>query len=164
MSVTFSTDLPALEGSEDSPCLCAQMAPAFFRFMDGEDTPDVRAELAEEASPECLRCGGKGVETVPLGSPVTYNLANENASILLRALGLSEGLGECTIAEARRSLLRARNVRLDGLTRPEEITYGSPRQNVDGVVEMHPLRSFSQGLDVEDILDRIERFEIFLRH
>jgi hypothetical protein len=142
MSVTFATELPGPPGTDDSPCLCAQMTTGFASMMRGHDTPEVRASLATGADPACPSCGS-GVERVPRGDPLRLNLANDNALRLLALLGLPMApAGECTIAEARRALLRARNVDLGNYVREDEVVHGAARERADGAVELRPVRAW----------------------
>jgi hypothetical protein len=129
------------------------------------------------------------VTFTPTGVRVDYdddagswmNLHNANARALLAALGLAtpahhcdataslesmaarselnELLGSCTLPEARRALLRARNTDLSALERPGELVYGAPRQAEDGSIELRPLRCVSGGLDLEGLRRRLDDFE-----
>lgn len=163
MSVTFSTNLPRPEGTTESPCLCAQMGEGFVRMMRGEDSPEIRADLAKQAEPSCPFCRGTGVEDAPVESPHTLNLANDNAERLLTALGLPTDYGQCSIADARRALVRARNTNLARLVREERTVYGAPCVRDDGTVAMRPVRLYSAGLSVEGLAERVCRFETFLQ-
>lgn len=162
MGITFSTDLPRPTGTYETPCLCAQMGEGFGRMMRGDDSPDVRANLAENADPACVLCTGTGVEHMPLPAPHTLDFCLDNGRRLLAALGLSEGDGQCAIADARRALLRARNTDLGYLVRADETAYGAPRVQDDGAIELRPLRLYSRGLSLEGLYDRIARFEAFV--
>lgn len=90
----------------------------------------------------------------------SLNLANSNARALLQAMGLdSEELyGECSIADARRAIMRARNTDVSDFTRAEEIVHGKPREDAEGVIQLRPVRMVSFGLDVHGLNDRIDRF------
>lgn len=97
---------------------------------------------------------------VDLGEEVYFNLCNDNAMAMLRALGLpAEYTGECGIPEARRAIMRARATgSAANHTRADEAIYGEPRANEDGTVELRPLRIFSQGLDEDGLVRRINLF------
>ncbi len=95
------------------------------------------------------------------------NLANANARALLAALGLETDeylCGQCTVAEARRAVMRARNTNLSHLERAEERRYGAPRRREDGSVEMRPLRVLAYGLSADGLLERVARFERLVAH
>lgn len=163
MSITFSTDLPRPKGTVESPCICAQMGEGFTRMMRGEDSAEIRADLAQQAEPSCPLCQGTGVENTPVESTHTLNLANDNAARLLTALGLSPDYGQCSIADARRALLRARNRSHAYLVREDQTLYGAPCAQADGTVAMRPVRGFSAGLSLEALVERIGRFEAFVK-
>jgi hypothetical protein len=163
MGITFSTNLPPPEGTVEVPCLCAQMGDGFILMMRGQDSIEVRADLAKQADPRCMSCGGTGVENTPVESPHHLDLCLDNARRLLAALGLAQDFGQCPVADARRALVRARNMNLGNLVRAEETTYGGPRVQEDGTVAMRPIRSHSAGLSVEGLVERIDRFESFVR-
>ena len=77
------------------------------------------------------------------------NLANGNASQLAAALGLADPyLGSLTLPEARRALLRARNVDTTPLLRPASDTKRPGRA-----------RYITQGLDAERMDSYLTRFE-----
>jgi len=96
-----------------------------------------------------------------------FNLCNANARVLLDLLGLDiteELCGECPVPEVRRAIIRAHATidnRLHELVRPNEVVYGPPSTDEDGVVELHPVRCFGQGLSEDGIRDRLSRFESF---
>jgi hypothetical protein len=127
MTITFATDLPPPQRTESSPCLCAQMTTGFVSMMRGHDGPGVQANLAAGADRACPSCQGSGVERVPRENPLSLNLANDNAHRLLSLLGLPVApTGECTIAEARRAVLRARNVKVGSYAREDQVVHGAP--------------------------------------
>jgi len=164
MSITFATDLPGPPGTDDSPCLCAQMTLGFVSMMRGLDTPAVRANLATGADAGCPSCGGAGVERVPRENPLCLNLANDNAFRLLALLGLPvTPLGECSIAHARRALLRARNVDLGNHVRDDEVVQGTPCEREDGTVELRPIRAWIRGLSVDRLAGYVERLDAVVR-
>jgi hypothetical protein len=164
MTITFATDLPGPQGTEESPCLCAQMTTGFASMMRGHDSAEVRANLAAGADPACPSCRGSGVESVPRESPLSLNLANDNAFRLLALLGLPVApTGECTIAEARSALLRARNGRVDRYVRAHEVVHGAPSGRGDGAVELRPVRAWIGGLSVERMAGYVERLEALVR-
>ena len=89
--------------------MCAQMAPSFSALLEGSS--EDWASLEEHACPDCWRCNGSGSEIVSHDHNPSMNLANENAFLLLNALGLpKEGFGSVNIHEARRAVIRANNV------------------------------------------------------
>ncbi len=165
MSITFMTNLPGPRGTEDAPCLCAQMTAGFASMMRGLDTPAVRASLATGADPACPSCRGAGLERVPRENPICLNLANHNAFRLLALLGLPVApAGECTIAEARRAILRARNVKVSSYVREDEVVHGAPREREDGAVELRPIRTWIRGLSVEGLAGYVERLDVMVRN
>lgn len=157
MSVTFYSDCPTEFTLEEEHCLCAQMVEG---WMHGA-TPEA---LRAEADPNCAQCKGTGVEVVRRTNGPFVNWNEGNARSLFGALGIPfEPIGEVTLPEARRAVIRARaRTSLDAFTRPEERVYGRPVER-DGVVELRQLRVFGMGLSVEGIGERLERFEAFLR-
>ncbi len=153
MSVTFASNAASAETLVPEHCLCAQMAP---RFMNGA-TPEA---LREHADPACPRCGGSGIEMVPSSDLPMLNLANGNATLLLRALRLApDYCGEIGLPEARRAIIRARAGSLIPYTRPDHVEHGAPRARHDGAIEARPLRSFDPGLSEDGLRERLERFE-----
>jgi hypothetical protein len=168
MSTSFTNDLPRAEKAmESAPCLCAQMVEAFSRMFHGEDNAEIRSDLAREARGDCPSCHGTGVEEVPAeiyDRTLSLNFATGNALPLLGALGLPrEPYGECTIAEAKRALLRASNVSLESYTRATEIHYGAPCEQDDGTIELKPVRLHIKGLSVQDLARRVAEFAAFVR-
>jgi hypothetical protein len=162
MSLDFSTDLRAPRETVESPCLCAQMCEAWGRMYHGGASDEIRAELAREADSGCPHCRGTGIEMVPVESPHSLN-TNLYGYSMLRALGLpAEQSGECTIAEARRGLLRARNTDLGHLVEEEETTYGRPCADENGAIQLRPLRSHTRGLSLEDLDRRLNDFSAFV--
>lgn len=81
----------------------------------------------------------------------TMNLNNANGAALLDAMGLLNGArelwGECTIAEARRGIIRARNRSLAQWARAASNSKPPGRVHV-----------FSPAFDDEDLAERIDRF------
>lgn len=164
MSFDFSTDLGGPTGTVESPCLCAQLCNAWGLMYHGETSAEIRAELAREARSDCPNCNGSGVEMVPVESPHALNM-NQYGYRVLRALGLpAESCGQCTIAEARRGLLRALNTDLGHLLEDEEVIYGRPRAGENGAIELRPVRSFSKGLSREGLDRRIAAFRTFVQN
>jgi hypothetical protein len=160
MTITFATDLPGPTDTDDSPCLCAQMTAGFALMMRGLDSRAVRAHLAAGALPGCPSCGGSGVERVPREDSPCLNLANDNAFRLLALLGLPVApAGECTIAEARRALLRARNGKVGNYVRQDEVVHGAPCEREDGTIELRPIRVWIGGLSVERLTAYVDRLE-----
>lgn len=164
MSVDFATDLPAPEGTEESPCLCAQMCDAFFQMFRGAAvTPELRSELRTAADPGCPRCGGSGIEVEPVASPHRLNM-NQYGFTMLRALGLpAEPHGQCTIADARRALLRADNTDVRHLLVDDETTHRRPCADEDGAVVLRPVRSHVRGLSRADLARRLNDFRRFVQ-
>lgn len=163
MGITFSTDLARPEGTTESPCLCAQMTDAFLRMMRGEDSDGIRAELAAGADPACHMCSGSGVERSPVESPHRLEM-NLYGFRVLQALGFApEPCGECSIADARRALLRAKNQDVTHLLSDDEKRYGAPRRNEDGAIELRPVRAHTRGLSRDDLFRRFHAFETFVR-
>lgn len=81
----------------------------------------------------------------------TLNLNNANGAALLDAMGLLKDAryldGECTIAEARRGVIRARNRSLAQWARAASNSKPPGRVHV-----------FSPAFDEEDLEERIDRF------
>lgn len=157
MSVTFSSDCPSEFTFTEEHCLCAQMAEG---WMHGA-TPEA---LRAEADPNCTQCKGTGIESVRSNDAPYVNWNEGNAAALFGVLGMAfESIGQASVAECRRAIIRARSRRsLDAFVRPEERVYGRPVER-DGVVELRPLRVLSGGLDVDGIAERIEQFERFVQ-
>lgn len=172
MSVTFGCDVRRRAAAHLEPCLCAQSIHGYgdaileYRacFASGlAPAAELVADLRAHADPSCRQCRGSGVELVPGEDEADFNLANENARALLAALGVGSGavddlIGELALPEARRAIMRARNVRLDHLTRPARVTAGWPRVLEDGTVVLQTTRASSPEFTVDDLLDRVDRF------
>ncbi len=109
MSVTFIVDADLPRTAKLEPCLCAQMSPVWASLFRGEC--DDWAALRADADPSCVQCAGSGIERVEHDERPQVNLANLNAAIVARALGidLDGGNGAMDLATLRRGLLRARN-------------------------------------------------------
>lgn len=88
---------------------------------------------------------------------IGMNLANGNAVILLEALGIPPNpyglIGQLTIPEARRALIRARNVDTSGLAREPRDT--KPPGKV---------RVISAGCDASQLARYLTRFEDLVFH
>jgi hypothetical protein len=164
MSITFTSDAPSNSVEKETPCMCSQMAKSWSSFYDGEDSPQIRKDLKENANSNCQFCKGTGVETVDESNTPTLNLSNANAMILLSVLGLPQDyIGEISIPEARRAFLRANNRNnLKDFTRPEEKIHGKPREIKPGVVDIKPIRLYDPGVDENKIKDYLSRFAKFL--
>jgi hypothetical protein len=84
-------------------------------------------------------------------SAMHLNSANGRAFIAFLGLDPGQGPdGEVTVAEMRRAILRAVNTfdrKVVGFTREDSATYGAPRDNGDGTVTLHPLRTLEFGID-----------------
>jgi hypothetical protein len=104
----------------------------------------------------------KPIET-PYGFP-EINWNNGNAQALHQVLGLPGDwvMGECSLAVARRAVIRGRNLSLVPFERLEEEVCGVPRTEDDGTVTMRPVRFITFGLDVEGIRRRVEQFATFV--
>jgi hypothetical protein len=103
--------------------------------------------------------------------PRAFHLNVGNAAALWPLLGLplEDGqlvpVGEVSVPEARRAVMRARarfEHAASGLVRTAVVTYGAPRRGDDGVVELRPVRAVACGLDEEGLADRLERFSRFV--
>jgi hypothetical protein len=117
MTVTFQSDAACPVTMRDEPCLCAQDAPDFCTAPSAES-------LRAHASAHCPLCRGTGVATYSERNEPTLNVANDNAHRLLELLRLAtpdgDLMGEVTLPEMRRALMRARNTfdqRAPSLTR-----------------------------------------------
>lgn len=95
-----------------------------------------------------------------------FNYANFRAFAGLLGLPIDEALcGELPISDVRRAIMRARATfdrRAAAFTRDEERTFGAPRRNEDGSIELHPLRSFAGGLTVDRLADHLDRFAVLV--
>ncbi len=164
MSVTFHSNIDGKVSSKESPCLCAQMAELWVDAMDGIWNDAVRENLSHEANPSCPFCEGTGVEVETMSDAPSLNLANDNARLLLQALGLSDELwGSLSVAEARRAIMRARSRSdLSPFTRPNETVYGRPQTNEDGSIQLRPVRLQSMGVNENRMASYITRFANFV--
>ncbi len=165
MSVTFRSNVSSVKKTtKTEPCLCSQMADSWILMIDGEDSEAIREDLRAHANPECPLCKGTGVEEVEESDAPELDLNEGNAHSLFSALGIEwDPCGQMGIADAHRALMRARSRKdLRAFTREEEVTYGAPRADENGVVELRPLRSYSQALTVEQVQERIGRFASFV--
>jgi hypothetical protein len=99
---------------------------------------------------------------LPWEHPAHLNLCNSNALALLGLLGLDvDYCGSCSVADARRAVMRARATfdrKAGAFERPAVVTYGAPRVDADGAVELRPFRSASMGLDADGLRRRLEHF------
>lgn len=169
MSITIESNIERNTIDKEEPCMCSQMAIHWSDFYEGIDTPEIRTDLKENASSRCPNCHGQGIEVVSqeVDFP-SINLSNENAKILFDILGIKvsseDGMvGEMSIPEARRAVIRAQSRKsLDRFIRPEEKTFGKPREISPGVIEMKPLRLFHSGLSEEKIQRYIRTFAEFV--
>lgn len=167
MSITFTNDLDTPGITKIEPCLCAQGSPVWGDFYDGQDTESNRQALKRDANPDCVFCKGEGIETVEHDLPGTsFNLANENAAILLNILGFKSSdnedqlVGSMPLPLARRALIKAMSkTNLKEFERPREELYGRPREIEPGVVDMRPLRMLYQGVDETRIKKYINYFK-----
>jgi hypothetical protein len=99
----------------------------------------------------------------PFGGP-HWNAGNARALLGLLGLANEELCGEATLPELRRALLAARarfDRRAPEFVREERVEYGAPRE-VDGVVELRPLRLLEGGLDLAGIRTRLEELAEFV--
>lgn len=165
MAIVFDTNLP-FTNVPDVSCSCTQNMPRSEEVLDVEVEerpfpPELVAHIREHAFPGCSRCGGSGL--VEGGRPhASFVQVN---SAVLGALGLDDDRGSCSIPEARRALLRARNRSLAPHVVPAEVEYAPPRVDERGVVELRPVKftSFEVGEDrLGRMVDRIG--ELVERH
>jgi hypothetical protein len=169
MSITIDSDLQRDIEEKQESCMCAQMAEKWSDFQEGFDTPEIRDNLRQEANPNCHYCKGTGIETVSheVGAP-TINLSNRNARVLFSILGLDvegeEGyVGEMTIPEARRAVMRAQSRQnIAKFVQPETKVHGKPREVSPGVYDMKPLKMYDAGLTEEQLHAYIRRFAEFV--
>ncbi len=169
MSVTIESDISRQTTNQEESCMCAQSSKYWLDFQKGADTPAIRADLQQEADPNCPYCKGSGIEVVAQDVDFpSLNLSNENAKVLFTILGLninsSDGMvGEMSISEARRAIIRAQSRKsLEKFVRPEEKTFGKPREISPGVIDMKPLRFFHFGLPLEKLQRYIKTFAEFV--
>lgn len=158
MSVTFASDaiFPATPAVS---CSCAQNMPHLDEVLDVEaaerELPaELVAHVREHAYPGCPRCGGSGLVE---GPPPAASYAQCNTAVLA-VLGLPEH-GACSLPEARRAVIRARNRDLAPFTSPEEVEHGRPRPREDGTVELRPVRFIAFSIDAERLLRMVDRVE-----
>ena len=145
MSVTFYVESERASVSKREPCLCAQMSPAFSGLFEGwRDDWDA---LRVDANPECLRCNGSGIEEVSVDLRPQVNFSNDNAVIIMRAMGWEADhqnlCGECDLATLRRGVMRARSSSGPDVLRER--------------VEAH--RYIGHGYTRADLLDALARLE-----
>lgn len=145
MSVTFYAETERGHGSKREPCLCSQMSPAFADLFEGRR--DDWGALRADANPACLTCEGSGVEEVRVDLRPQVNLSNDNAKIVMGAMGWKTDprnmCGECDLATLRRGIVRARNT--DG---PDVL-----RERVE------TSRYIAYGYTRADLLDALARLE-----
>jgi hypothetical protein len=95
--------------------------------------------------------------------PLFLNLCSANGRAFLELLGFEpndELYGEASVADVRRALMVARATfdrKAEAFTREDEATYGGPRTNSDGTVELRPLRSYGLGLGTDQLAGYIDR-------
>jgi len=91
------------------------------------------------------------------------NWHNGGARAVLDLLGLASPYlaGECTIANARRAVIRARATfarKAPQLTQEPQVIHGRPRERQDGTVELRPVRAVIGGIDEASLVRRLEQF------
>jgi hypothetical protein len=103
--------------------------------------------------------------------PRALNWSHGTAAALWPLLGLPleagavPPVGEVSIPEARRAIIRARarfGRLAPQLAREAVVEYGPPREGDDGTIELRPLRYFAAGLDEAGIARRLDAFERFV--
>jgi hypothetical protein len=168
MSVTFHINSTTTTTKVEA-CLCAQMAPNWLAFVDGE-VSEAEACLSEHADPNCPLCGGRGVEVVEYPEEGTsINFCNENAWRLLAVIGLVvDCVGRVSVEalpDAIRGCIRALNsakVREAAIRESFEVVH--PEYTVavvgdDGLTHIERQGGggvFSIGIDDEGVCSRIE--------
>lgn len=91
------------------------------------------------------------------------NLNNANGRAFIAFLGFDPGEGpdgSVTVAEMRRAIMVARATferRVSDYTRETAVTYGAPRVNDDGTVELRPARFIDCGIDQDYLARRLEQ-------
>jgi len=167
----------------DSGCLCSQMAPSWDMYLEGSDLE----ELAREADPNCPYCKGTGVEP-GYEPPAEQGFANANARDLLYLMGLASApqnipldeivvqccgdenhqddmYGNLSVPEMRQHIMMARarfDNKVKSLTYEEEVLYGKPFKDEDGVYQMRPQRVVLPAKTADAIKDRLERLAGFV--
>lgn len=132
-------------------------------MMSGEDSAEIRQDLATSANPSCPLCQGKGIEHVEDDNLPMFNVSNEMAKVLLALFHLEGMDGSMSLAEARRGIMRARSKSdISEYVVPEDRVYGKPVVREDGTVELRPLRMLSFGVSSDRILDRLQAFINFV--
>jgi hypothetical protein len=99
----------------------------------------------------------------PFGGP-NWNVGNARALLGLLGLDSEDLVGEAGLPELRRALLAARarfDRRAPAFVRPERVEFGAPR-DLDGVVELRPLRLLEGGLDLDGIRRRLRELADFV--
>ncbi len=163
MSITFHTNGPYVEVMRNEPCLCAQAVhwEIWGQAMDGDFNPLVRAALADQAYDGCPCCKGSGIDIVPHIERPEVNLANENAFIILSALGLEPSPnGSISFPELRRAVIRAKNTDLSKFVREPEVQYApvsSSEEDSNVVYLQSRMRIYDKGVDKEYITTTIDR-------
>lgn len=163
MTVQFDSDCSRAIINKIEPCLCAQMASCFGDFLKGKDTFECRIELKENANSDCPFCNGIGIEKVETDDAPILDLANRNAEVLFKILGVDQNKGELTMPEARRAIIRAKSRKsLEEFVIPEEKKHGPPREIEPGIFKMKPIKYWDIGLSEEKLEDYINRFAEFV--
>jgi len=168
MSITIDSDLPHNIINKTEPCLCSQMAEGWTDYYQGKRTPEIEKNLKLEANPNCPFCKGEGIEVVGYEDTPSLQLSNRNANALFKILGINlfgkEGMvGEMTIPEARRAIMRSQSRKnVSQFVLPEKNLYGKPREISPGVIDLKPLRFFEPALTEEQLKDYIKRFAEFV--
>ena len=97
------------------------------------------------------------------------NISNMNAVAFFTLLGVDshndDGFcGSMTLPEARRAIMRARNMNPVRVLREASVTYGAPRANEDGTVELRPIRVMEMALTIGQIEHYITALECIVVH
>lgn len=142
MSVTFTANTNKKSVSVKTVCICAQMSPVFFDVFEGRS--DDWDALASDTDPDCFMCKAKGWYMEEQSQDASVNFSNANAILVLKAMGLppqdeSDLWGQLPIAEARRGIIRARNVTNHELR----------ESTAEG-------RVFSTGMDRAGLMERVD--------
>ena len=157
MTITITSNVQRYE-TNVSPCLCTQNCDEFYDIIRGDtDITLVQGELEKQANKKCTNCHGLGVESFDVPVLPELNLANANARILFSILGLDLDKDEYSISDMKRGIIRGLNIDLSKFIREDEVIYGEPCYNNDGIVDLRPGKVFIRGLDKERIESYIYR-------
>jgi hypothetical protein len=173
MSITIYNDVESNWKEKPYPCYCVERSEdgsvheALTAMILRDDfRPEVIAKVKSGAESNCQWCKGEGVTiTKDWAPPTDINWNEANAAAVFNALGIVDPnkQTEMSLPEIRRALIKALNSKsLNQFTRPEEKIYGKLREIEPGIVDMKPVRVWSQGLDEDGVRSRLEKLMKFV--